>query len=364
MKVEYLLRGMALLNYDAINLGEKDLQYGRDFLEQKRRELDLPFISANVYNYGTQETFVKPYVIKEVNGVKIGIFGVTLSSPLTNTLVRPESGLEIREPIPAAKALVPALRKKCDVIIALSHLSLNGSRELATAVEGIDIIVSGHDRTIVREPTKVGNTVIMQPGAQGKYLGQIDFDYTETGVVIKKGQAVALNDQIPDNKQQAELVAEYDEAMLHRFPMESPTALDNYSKLSERTCMGCHRKEYQQWNSTAHSHAWQSLVVKNQTGDAKCQQCHTTMFGEEGGFTTLRETPFFVNVQCAACHQLRAGSVDDHIKRVRLRRGMDKTNGQTERDFSPVTETSCLKCHTNDASPDFEFETALKKVTH
>lgn len=364
MKVEYLLRGMALLKYDAINLGEKDLQYGRDFLEQARRELDLPFISANVYTHGTDETFVNPYLIKEINGVKIGIFGVTLSSLLAKTLVPPETGLEIRDPIPVAKALVPELRDKCDVVVALSHLSLKGSRELAEQVEGIDIIVSGHDRTIMREPTMVGNTIIMQPGAQGKYLGQIDFDYTETGVVIKKGQAVALNDRIPDDKQQAELVAEYDEALLHRFPMESPTALENYSKLSERTCMGCHRKEYRQWSSTAHSHAWQSLITKGQTGDAECQQCHTTMFGEEGGFTTLSETPFFVNVQCASCHQLAAESVNAHIKRVRLRRGMDKTNGQTEHDFKPITEAACVQCHTADASPDFEFETALKKVTH
>ncbi len=64
-KVTYLLTGMALLNYDAINLGEKDLQYGVEFLSEISKMHKLPFISANVYKYGTEELFAKPYLVTE-----------------------------------------------------------------------------------------------------------------------------------------------------------------------------------------------------------------------------------------------------------------------------------------------------------
>ncbi|MFQ5864853.1 MAG: multiheme c-type cytochrome [bacterium] len=365
LKVRYLLKGMSLLKYDAINLAEKDLQYGREFLEDLRKEYQLPFISANVHYSGTKKLFAKPYVIKKLGGVKIGIFGVTKAEGMQR-FVSPETGFEISDPFLAAQASVEKLRKKCDVVIALSHLGLNGSRELAKKVQGIDIIISGHQGKHLRQPEQIGNTVIMQTGSQGKYLGQIDFRVSSNKFALIEGKTVALSKKIVDDAALSKVIKEYDEALLAAYPMESPKATKKFTPLSEKSCMVCHRSQYLQWRTTLHYHAWETLLEEKQNHNPECQQCHTTRFGEPNGFTTINETPYFVNVQCAECHREANGDILKHINRFRRkpRSAISKSNGQAKSDFRPITEQICLKCHNEDNSPNFSYQSYLTKVTH
>jgi len=265
-KVNYLLTGMALLNYDAINLGEKDLQYGTEFLNEINKMHKLPFISANVYKYGTEELFAKPYLIKKKGNLKIGIFGVT-SQIGARHLVKPSTGFEVKDPIAAAQKSVNELRKKCDVVIALAHLGLNGAKELAKKVSGIDIIIGGHDTQMTQKPAQIGKTVVMQTGSKGKYLGHLEFKVVSNSVSLVEGKLVSLNDKIPDDQKLAKLVSEFDKSFISTYPLQSPKATKNFSLLSERSCIQCHRKEHRQWSSTLHRKAWQSLADKEQTSD-------------------------------------------------------------------------------------------------
>ncbi len=365
LKVEYLLKGMSLLNYDAINLAERDLQYGREFLENLRKKYGLPFISANIYYSGTKKLFAEPYIIKKRNGKKIGIFGVAKAEGVQG-FVGLETGFEISDPFPAAQSTVEKLRKECDVVIALSHLGLNSSRALAEKVGGIDILIIGHSRYLIRKPEQIGETVIMAAGSQGKYLGQLEFKVSSHKVILAEGKVVPLSKDIPDDPDLSNVVKEYDEALLAAYPMESPKATANVSPLSERNCMVCHRKQYMQWRSTLHFHAWETLVGKKQNHNPECHQCHTTRFGEPDGFTTISQTPSLVNVQCAECHRETGGDILTHINRFRgkTRSSNSKTNGQTGSDFKPVTEQICLKCHNEDNSPHFDYETFLAKIRH
>jgi len=362
-KVSYLLSGMALLNYDAINLGEKDLQYGAEFLGAIGKMHKLPFISANVYKYGTEELFVKPYLIKQKGNLKIGIFGVTTQSGARH-LVKPSTGFEVRDPMAAAQKSVTKLRQKCDVVIALAHLGLNGAKELAQKVSGIDIIISGHDTQRTQEPVRIGKTVVMQTGSKGKYLGHLEFRVASNLISLVDGKLVSLNDKIPDDQRLAGLVSEYDKAFVSTYPLESPKAINNFSLLSERSCIQCHRKEHRQWSSTLHRQAWQSLIDKEQTSDPECQQCHTTFFKQPGGFATVFETPDLVNVQCVDCHQLTRGDAKEHINKFRRRRApaTAQTNGHA--DFKSIGEGTCLRCHNTESSPNFNYREAFLKITH
>ncbi len=212
-KVAFLLRGMAMLNYDAINLADKDLQYGKQFLQEMDDEHDLPFISANVYHHGTDELFAEPYRIKTVGSTRIGIFGVT-KQLFPDKMA--ESGFEIRDPMTAARAMVEKLGEECDVIIALAHLGLPGAKELAQEVPGIDFIVSGHQRSMTIRPDAVGETTIMQVGAQGKYLGHVEFEVGDDGFKFLSGKTVALSAKIPDDPELSALVQEYDDSVEKR----------------------------------------------------------------------------------------------------------------------------------------------------
>ncbi len=362
-KVQYLLEGMSMFHYDAINLGEKDLQYGRDFLERMKKKYHLPFISANVLLIGTENLFTDPFVIKKIAGKKVGIFGVT-TPKIARRLVTAETGFEITDPVIAAEKIVAQLKKKgCTVIIALAHLGATDVQTFAKSVAGLDIVIGGHGWNRSKVPTMVGNTVIMMAGDKGKYLGELDFSVAATGVKVAESKTVSLNSQIPDDPQLARLVKSYDDELVYDFPMQSPKATDNFNKISERTCMRCHRKQYKQWQTSEHYRAWQSLVVKKQNHNEACQKCHTTMYGQEGGFTRVTETPYMVNVQCVECHQPVA-DIDAHVRRFRGRRFSSKDKTVHAAEFRPVEKQICLKCHDADNSPDFNYELFLSKVKH
>jgi len=200
---------MAELKYDAINLAERDLQYGVDTIREMRDRYDLPFISANVYLAGQDKLFAPPYVIKKMGNLKVGIFGV-VKPPANKRMITPAQGFEIRDPFSAAAKVVADLREKCDVVVTLSHLGFEDSKRLARDLPEIDIIVSGHGRNLSRSALMLGQTCMMQPGAKGKYLGRMDFRVVSQTVEIEAARMVSLDRTIADDAQLAKLVQEYD----------------------------------------------------------------------------------------------------------------------------------------------------------
>jgi hypothetical protein len=356
---------MGLLEYDAINLGEKDLQYGRDFLASMRDAHQLPFISANVHDRTTGRLFAKPFTIKELGETRIGIVGFTDIHGMEQTL-KPELGFEIKDPVAAATSAVAELKSQCDIIIALSHLGLRGSYEIAEQVAGIDILISGHGGSHLRVPKQVGKVAVMQPGSQGKYLGQFDITLAGGEIADLKGKTIPLSATMADDERLSGVVQEFDNELLATFPLETPKAKASASNFSERSCRMCHLKEYRQWTSTLHSHAWETLVREKQNHNPECQECHTTFFEQPNGFTTIGETPDMVNVQCSQCHQLAVDDVLTHVRRGRIAKRSTNGNssGTTTGDFKRITEQTCLKCHNQENSPTFLYSKFLTKVTH
>ncbi|MCG8604756.1 hypothetical protein MJD09_07140 [bacterium] len=355
---------MGLLDYDAINLGEKDLQYGREFLVSMRDAYQLPFISANVYDRTTGRLFARPFTIKKVGETRIGVLGFTDIHGMSQTL-KPELGFEIKDPIAAAKSTLAELKPQCDIIVALSHLGLRRSYEIAEQVSGIDILISGHNGSHLRAPKQIGKVLVMQPGSQGKYLGQFDITLAGSQIVDLKGKTVSLSASIPDDERLAGVVQEFDNELLAKFPLETPKAKENASSFSERSCRMCHLQEYKQWTSTLHSHAWETLVREKQNHNPECQECHTTLYEQPNGFATIADTPDMVNVQCSQCHQLAVDDVMTHFKRGRVAK--KSANGESNRiasDFKPISEQTCLTCHNQENSPTFEYSKFLMKVTH
>lgn len=208
-KVGHLLKGMAMMGYDAINLAEKDLQYGAEFLQSAQKEHKLPFISANIYDKSSGKLFAKPYVVKEINGFKVGIFGIETDAANPRLV---HFGFEAKDPVAAAKEMVEKLGQKCDVVVALAHIGLTKAKELAGQVKGIDFIVSGYRWDKTYSPVMVGETVIMQSGTQGKYMGHITFNLKDNKASMVAGKLVNLNSKIADDQKLADFVSEYDAA--------------------------------------------------------------------------------------------------------------------------------------------------------
>ncbi len=101
---------MNSLNYDAMAVGNHEYNFGLKVLEKARGEANFPWLSGNTYDKGTGRTHYKPYIVKEVAGVKIGILGLT--TPGVPYWDNPPNyaGLEFRDPVPEARKWVPTLR--------------------------------------------------------------------------------------------------------------------------------------------------------------------------------------------------------------------------------------------------------------
>lgn len=175
---ESMVKIMNAMGYDAMTPGNHDFNYGQERLLELSKIMKFPLLSANVIKKdGTR--LLEPYIIKEIDGIKIGIFG--LSTPETAYKTNPKNieGLTFEDPVNTAKTMVAELKGKCDIIVVLSHLGISKdstitSDKVAREVDGIDLIVDGHSHDMLAEGLKVNNTLIVQAQEYGKNLGIVN----------------------------------------------------------------------------------------------------------------------------------------------------------------------------------------------
>jgi 5'-nucleotidase/UDP-sugar diphosphatase len=140
---------------------------------------NFPFVSSNVRRANGQFLGGNQYLIKEFDGFRVGIFGI--STLRTLEISSPGLGLNFINEIDAAREVVNILRnrERVDVVIGLTHMGIVQesanhitSQRLASAVPGIDIIVDGHSHSFMEAPLRVGSTYIVQANEWGRYIGQ------------------------------------------------------------------------------------------------------------------------------------------------------------------------------------------------
>lgn len=180
---------MNTIPYDVMTLGNNEFEGGdglpgQKILFDRIKQAHFPVLCANVFYKANGKTIVPPYKIYDINGVKIGVFGLT--APRVATYSTAE-GLDVRDPNVIAKQIVSELREKADFIIALTHIGYDyGDLPLVAAVPGIDVIIGGDSHTWLSQPTLVPEgkddapsfcvkgTIIDQTGEHGVAVGRID----------------------------------------------------------------------------------------------------------------------------------------------------------------------------------------------
>jgi 2',3'-cyclic-nucleotide 2'-phosphodiesterase (5'-nucleotidase family) len=162
--------------YDAITLGNHDFDRGIPTLEKILKQVKSSVVCANVYfENGRPIPGVKPYVLKDVKGIRVGIIGLITPTTPTITSQGNVKGLVFEDPVPVVERYIPILKSKgARLIVVLSHLGEKEDMDLASRVEGIDVIVGGHSHTALMEPRLVNETLIVQAGSQGKYIGRME----------------------------------------------------------------------------------------------------------------------------------------------------------------------------------------------
>jgi len=209
-----------IIKPDAFELGNHEFDYGLDNLRDYINNAKFPVLCSNIVYKGKGDFNVKPYVIKEYEGVRIGIIGIVTQSLKHITSPSKVKEIEIIESKKALFPIVAKLRGQVDILIVLSHEDIEVEKELAKSIPGIDIMITGHDHLELRSPLKVGKTLIAQAGSNGEFIGRINlyYDTSSKKIIHKKSSLIrTLNNKLPEDPTVKEKVKDLESLLGNEF---------------------------------------------------------------------------------------------------------------------------------------------------
>lgn len=171
---------MNVMKYDAMTIGNHEFDFDVDNMERIFKMADFPVVCAN-YNLDATvlKDVVKPYVILERFGLKIGVFGLG-AKPEGLIQANKCEGVVYEDPIRISNEVAAELKEKgCDLVICLSHLGVQMDRDLVTKTRNIDVILGGHSHTFMKGPQNYQNldgkeVPLMHTGKSGVRVGRLD----------------------------------------------------------------------------------------------------------------------------------------------------------------------------------------------
>lgn len=165
-----------LYGLDAFVIGNHEFDYGQYALDSALMKATFDYLSGNVFLKSKNRTFGKPYVIKKINGINCGIIGLTALDLMTLTIPKNVSDIQMLDADSVIHAGIKYLKKKkCDVIILLTHIGLDNDKMFAEKFhKDVDIIIGGHSHTPVFKPEVVNGVIVAQAGSYSRWLGNVD----------------------------------------------------------------------------------------------------------------------------------------------------------------------------------------------
>ncbi len=352
---EFMLRSLADLRVGAVGLGPRDLRHGIAFLRDQVRRLEVPMTCANLVDRGKHAPLFPESRVVDAAGVRVGVFAL-IGDRLD--LGPAHDSLLVLDPENVAARVVAELRARgAQVIVLLSQLGRVGGEDLATAVPGIDVVILGHDVPILGHGRRIGDAIGSYAGEQGQQLGVV------TLTLGPDGRAADATCDVrslgPDVREQPATLAKvkaFEDAYNERMRVEQRRAqalaaadpdsdpVDHF--VGGEVCARCHAAESEQWRTTAHSLAWETLVREHKDATPECVPCHSVGYRQPGGFVDPVRTPHLVNVQCENCH------------------GMGTEHSDTWLARSALGERTCRACHNQERDPEFDFPAKLPLMVH
>jgi 5'-nucleotidase / UDP-sugar diphosphatase len=207
---------MQILGYDATTLGNHEFDWtpaglAGMLVAASANGVSVPIVASNL-NFDDDDDgddalealasagAIRSKLVKTVGGLKVGFFGLLGADAAA---VTPQAAPVTFDAIAdAAERMVTELREDDDVdlVIALSHSGIHSDgsgedRELAEAVSGIDVIVSGHTHDSLSAPVEAGGTLIVSAGSYGRYLGELAITVTPPPTAGEK-PSIAIDDYV------------------------------------------------------------------------------------------------------------------------------------------------------------------------
>jgi len=236
-KAGLIIESFNAMGYDAMGIGDDDLTLGKGFLLDISKKANFPFLSSNLYDEASGKLLFQSSIIREFRGLRIGVFSLLSPDLFTNLSDPRRKGLSIRSPIETAKAMVKELKSKTDLIILLSHLGYAKDIELAQKVQGIHVIIGGHNGMNISYPHDL-NTIIVQAGSRGMSGGKLDlYFYNNDPVFYNSAKKMSLENTLNHINQRlaSKELPEVEKAQWRRAKEENERSLNQLQGKNQYT---------------------------------------------------------------------------------------------------------------------------------
>ena len=218
-KGKAILSLMSDAGYDIFVLGNHEFDKGSDILARALEGTKFDVICSDLdVSHSAMLDKCKPWLIKDLNGTKVGFFSlITEDLPVVTA---EKNVTMISDNVTTAKKMIKTLKANgADVIIALTHIGYKEDRKLAKQVKGIDLIFGGHSHHYVKKMGHVNGTAIVNGGEMGIEVVKVDIPLNANGKVLNrdiKMTKIPVMDKISPDKKIENRVAGY----VSKFPAE------------------------------------------------------------------------------------------------------------------------------------------------
>ncbi len=390
---------MSSIGVHAMTPGPTDLlALGVDGLRRFDARTTFPLLSAT-WSLPDGQALFPPSAVVEVDGLRVAVVGLSAppAAAETRDLVITQDAVE------AAQAAVDELPPS-DLVVALSNLSEADADRVAEEVSGLALVLT--TRSGRHDPPRRGSgSLVVEVPSRGRYLTLLSVQsgapsgwpaeesdhellarswqlaeqldvlgskpdarpevvaaLTSEQLEVEAALSAAadgrtlvwvedrpLGARLDGDSVSGPLIEAYKGESLERAAevVEAATSHDGPRYASSAACTSCHSQQMARWTFTAHARAYRSLQRRDADENPECLTCHTTGFGEAGGFAKLDRFNLsrFQGVQCEACHGMLAGHP-----------------GSTDVMPEPVTPATCERCHDEANSPNFDFVSYLPRA--
>lgn len=198
-KGEQMIEGLNAMGLDITAFGNHEFDFGVDLLVTRMKQSKWQWVNANLVDKTTNRLVgdTPPYVIREVNGLKLGVLGLCI---VDEGMGKPDlrARLQMLDPIEMAAKYVPEMRANgADIVVALTHLRIRQDQALAERVPGIDLIVGGHEHYPITVMS--GQTLISKAGMDARAVARIDISKRPNGMVDRYYEMIPVNDKVKDD---------------------------------------------------------------------------------------------------------------------------------------------------------------------
>lgn len=207
-KGEILVPILNHLDLDGMT-GHWDFAYGPKHLQSLVSKLNYPFIACNVYHQKDDELVFKSHFVKEVGEVSVLVIGVA-ATIVDKTMPKNFSeGIYLTNGEKEIPQLVKKYQNEVDLVVVNSHMGYPQDVHLAKNIQGVDVWLSAHTHNRLHKPTLINDTILIQSGSHGSFVGKITLTLKDD-IKDFKHELIELDESISNNASMLEIIDHLD----------------------------------------------------------------------------------------------------------------------------------------------------------